>query len=167
MKLFAMMVMSLMSWFANAQSISLLAGKSFSPADFLSLRYTHYSNSPLKISLGGFYEKGTKYRLAYGSFGADVLLHCDHLSDVYPDRRGGLSGAIGLNWQVDQESWLYKDWPFSKRSSFGLTGEVAYQYYLTDAFRIGIFSQHKLLFNPAIGMSRWVAGLSLSHPLSY
>lgn len=167
MKLFAMMMMSLMGWFANAQSISLAAGKSFSPADFLSLRYTHYSNSPFRLSIGAFMESGTKHRLSYSSYGTDLLLHYDPLSGSYPERSGGLSGAIGLNWQVDQEPWLYKDWPFSKRSSFGLSGEVAYQYSLSNAFRIGLFGQQKILFNPRIGRCRWIVGLSLCHHLDY
>lgn len=167
MKLFAMMMMSLMCWSANAQSISFVAGKSFSPADFLSLRYTHYSNSPFKLSLSAFLEKGTKHHLSYRSYGADLLLHCDQLVGTFLEKRGGLTGAIGLNWQVDQEPWLYKDWPFSRRSSFGLTGEISYQYYLTDAFRIGLFTQQKILFNPDIGRCRWIVGLSLSHHLGY
>jgi hypothetical protein len=167
MKTFVVSVMVLMSVVTNAQTISLLAGKSFSPADYLSLRYTHYSNRPMKLSLSGFYERGTKYKLGYGSYGADLLLHCDQLTGTYPERRDGLTGAIGVNWQVENESWLYKDWPFSKRSSFGIIGEVAYQYYLTDAFRIGLFSQQKILFNPDIGRCRWIVGLSLSHHLGY
>lgn len=167
MKTFVVCVLVLVSEVTNAQAISLLAGKSFSPADYLSLRYTHYSNSPFKLSLGAFMEKGNKHRLSYSSYGADLLLHCDHLTGRYPERRGGLTGAVGLNWQFEHEPWLYKDWPFSKRSSLGLTGEVAYQYYLSDAFRIGLFSQQKILFNPDIGRCRWIVGLSLSHHLDY
>lgn len=167
MKTFVVCVLVLLGMVTNAQSISLFAGKSFSPADYLSLRYTHYSNSPFKLSLGAFTERGNQHRLNYTSYGADLLLVCNQLNGQYPDKRGGLVGAIGIGWQVDREPWLYKDWPLSKRSSLGLTGEVAYQYYLSDAFNLGIFSQQKILFNPSIGRCRWILGLSLSHLLDF
>lgn len=167
MKTFVVVVLMVMSVVTNAQTISVMAGKSFSPADYFSLRYTHYSNSTFKLSLGGFMERGTKYRLAYASYGADLLLHCNNLESQYPEKRWGLAGALGINWQFDHEPWLYKDWPFSKRSSFGITGEVSYQYQFSEAFRIGLFSQQKILFNPLIGRARWIAGLCLSHHLGY
>ena len=165
MKLFVMVVLGLTSFIANAQSISLLAGKSLSPADYFSLRYMHYSNSPFKLSFTSHIEKGTKHRLSYGSFGADLSLLFDPLIDDYQGRRGGITAGIGIGWQVDHEPWLYKDWSFAERSSFGLSSEIAYQYFLSGAFRIGIFGQQKILFNPRIGRYRCCFGLTLSHLL--
>lgn len=165
MKTFVVSVLVLVSVVTNAQTISFSGGKSFSPANFLSLRYTHYSNSPFKISLGADLEKGTKHRLIYGSFGTDLSINYDPTLSSYPDRRGGLAGAVGFCWQVEHEPWLYKDWSFAERSSFGLSSEISYNYYLSGAFRLGIFGHQKMLFNPRLGRYRCGIGLSLSHVL--
>lgn len=165
MKTFVVSVLVMMIGITNAQNISLLAGKSFSPAEFFTLRYTHYSNSPFRLSLGASLEKGSKHRLSYGAFGSDLSIVYDPTLSSYPDRRGGLATALGLCWQVDQEPWLYKNWSFSERSSFGLSSEISYNYFLSDAFRLGIFGQQKILFNPRIGRYRCGIGLSLSHML--
>ena len=165
MKLFAMMMLIILSLFASAQSISLMAGRFFSPSDFLSLRYTHYSNSPFRLSLGASLEKGIKHRLSYGSFGSELSVIYDPTLSSYPDRRGGLATALRLCWQVEHEPWLYKDWSFSERSGFGLSSEISYNYFLSGAFRLGIFGQQKMLFNPRIGRYRCGFGFSLSHIL--
>ncbi|MFW2475421.1 MAG: hypothetical protein ACN4EP_00815 [Sediminibacterium sp.] len=165
MKLFAMGVMIMLSLIASAQSISLMAGRMFTPTDVLSLRYTHYSNNPFRLSLSASLEKGIKHRLSYGSFGSDLSINYDPSISSYPDKRGGLAGAVGFCWQVEHEPWLYKDWSFAERSSFGLSSEISYNYYLSGAFRLGIFGQQKMLFNPRLGRYRCGIGLSLSHVL--
>ncbi len=165
MKTFVVSLLVLMSLITNAQTISLMAGKSFSPADYFSLRYMHYSNSPFKLSFTSHIEKGTKHRLSYGSFGVDLSLLFDPFIDDYQDRCGGITAGLGIGWQVDHEPWSYKDWSFADRSSFGLSSEIAYQYFLSSAIRIGLFGQQKILFNQRIGRYRCCLGLTLSHLL--
>lgn len=165
MKLFAMTMMIVMGLSANAQSISISGGKRVAAADYLSLRYTHFSNQPFKASLSGFMERSHKNYLQFSAFGIDFLYLSDPLQNPYPKKLFSLGGGIGACWLTEREPWLYKDWPFTKRSSFGLVGEISGNCQLSSSFSVSLWGQQKILFNPAIGNTRWLAGLRLAHLL--
>lgn len=165
MKRFAMMMLGLCSLMANAQSISLRAGKTFTPADYLSIRYDHWSNHPIQFSLGSFIERSHHHNLQYAAFGFDLLMSCRTNPDGYRSGAFGYKGSVGLNWQVEHEPWLYKDWPFAKRASFGLTGELTGSWYLSEAFTLHSYLQQKMLFNSLLGRSRFLIGLGIDYQL--
>jgi hypothetical protein len=166
MKRFAMVMLGLLSLVANAQSISLSAAKSFSPSDYLSIRYSHFSNHPFKLSSNLFMEKSQRNLLGYTSYGLDLLCVTDPLQTDQAFSAFAFSGGVGLCWLVENEPWLYKDWPLSKRSSLGLVGEIAGHYRCGQYFSLGLFGQQKILFNHHLGSTRWLIGLRLSHLLS-
>ncbi len=165
MKLFVLIVLNLLHVAANAQQVSIRAGKSFTPADFLSLRYEHWSNSRLHLCLGGYMERSNRSGLNYSSYGADFLMHCYATNQSYEEGRFGFKSAIGIHWQSEQEPWLYRDWTAKERSSFGLTGELSGLWFMTEAFTLNSFLQQKILFNPKLGRSRFVVGLELAYRL--
>ena len=165
MKTFVVSVLMLVSVVTNAQSISLRAGKTFTPADYLSIRYDHWSNHPIHFSLGSFMERSHQHNLQYRAWGVDLLMSCRNNPDGYRSGTFGYKGSVGLNWQVEREPWLYKDWPFSKRSSVGLTGELTGSWYLSDAFTLHSYLQQKILFNSLLGRSRFLVGLGIDYQL--
>ena len=163
MKLFVLILLNLLHVVANAQQISIRAGKSFTPADFLSLRYEHWSNSRLHLCLGGYMERSFRSGLNYSAYGVDLLLNCYATNASYEDGRFGFKTGVGTLWQIEYEPWLYRDWTAKQRSSFGLTGEISGSWYMTEAFTLSNFFQQKILFNPKLGRSRFVVGIELAY----
>jgi hypothetical protein len=166
MKLFAVLFWICCGMNANAQSLCLRGGKSLVPADYFSLRYTHPTNGKLHFVFGVYHERSHRDLLQYTSFGMDLMteLYSNHAERL--DQGLGLSSAIGLCWQAEHEPWLYKDWPLSKRSSFGLAGEINAHWFLSSAFTLSSFFQQKMLFNPLLGRYRLMGGLGIHYRFS-
>lgn len=148
---------------ANAQTFCLNGGKTFLPADYFSLRYIQSSNSPFQFVIGAYHERSHRNQLHYGAVGVDMMTELISRQHSNAERSFGVSSAIGFCWQAEHEPWLYKDWPFSKRSSLGLVGEVNVQWYLTPAFTLHSFLQQKILFNPHLGRYRLLAGIGIRY----
>jgi hypothetical protein len=167
MKQIVMVMLLLVSCITNAQVLCLRAGKTLLPADYASLRYTQQTNRPFQWTLGAYYERSHRNQLHYSVIGVETMTEFSSNKDADTDQRFGLSSAIGLCWQVEREPWLYKDWSFSKRSSFGIAGEILGDWYLTEAFTLRSFLQQKILFNPHLGRYRLVAGLGIRYRLDH
>lgn len=165
MKLFAVLLWICCGLNANAQSLCLRGGKTLVPADYFSLRYIHPTNGKFHFSIGSFYERSHRDLLHYSSLGVDLMteLHSIHHQNL--NQPFGVSSAIGLSWQVEREPWLYKDWPLSKRSSFGLAGEINGYWFFSEAFALNSFLQQKILFNPLLGRYRFIGGLGIHYRL--
>lgn len=149
-----------------SQSIGILAGNFASPSDYFSLRYSHYSNLPVNGAIGIFGESSLKNGLNYSSYGLDVL--GEYASTQGSDGQNvfGFKVGVGASWQIENEPWVYRDWPFKKRMNYGLVGEVAGEWFMTPAFSLSMFAQQKYLFNPALGRYRLVLGLGLAYRIS-
>ncbi len=165
MKLFVLILLTLLHIAANAQLVSIRAGKSFTPADYLSLRYEHWSSSKLHLCLGGYMERSFKSDLNYTSYGVDLIMNCYTSHQRFEDGRFGFKSGVGVHWQIENEPWLYRDWTARQRSGFGLTGELSGLWFMTEAFTLNSFLQQKILFNPMLGRSRFVLGLELAYRL--
>lgn len=167
MKAFVVMVVMTICYLeTNAQRVALRGGYSLSSASHLSLRYEHWTNSSINLSLGGFLERSRERLLDYSCYGADLL-------GEYARDRGeglpifGLRFGLGAIWQVVNEPWLYKDLSFSQRMNYGLLGEANLDCHLSDAFRLNLFGQHKYLLRSSYGpRSRLCFGLGLAYRLS-
>lgn len=166
MKLFAMMLLVMVMMGANAQSISLRFGKNLTPSDHVSLRYEHWTNGALNLSLGGFFERSRKNNLNLSVLGAEALAEWAGNREGYAADAFGLRAGAGLSWQVENEPWIYKDWPFKRRSSFGLLGEFGAEWFMTDQFTLRGSLQQKILLNPHLGRYRFLLGLSLAYRLN-
>ena len=123
MKTFVVSCLILVSVVTNEQSIGIRYGHSLTPADHLSLRYEHWTNSMVNLSITAFMEKSRFANLNYSCYGADFLAE-------YSASRGAEAlpviswkAGAGATWQIEQEPWLYKDLPASKRMSYGLVAE--------------------------------------------
>jgi hypothetical protein len=165
MKLPLFLLLNLIGILSNAQQISLRAAKSLAPADQLSIRYEHWSNSTIHFCLGTFMERSQTKGLNHATYGIDLIAHSYSGVASYEDGVFGLRGGLGVNWQFEHEPWLYRNWSFSKKSSFGLTGEITGCWYLTDVFSMNCFFQQKILFNQLLGRSRIALGLELAYRL--
>lgn len=119
-----------------AQSVSLRGAHNFLPAQHVALRYEHWTNGKLNLAAGGFVERSFVYGLNYSSCGIDVLIESNANQERYEAEKFGLKTAFGINWLTVQEPWVYKDWPLSKRSAFGLTGELSGIWYMTPTFSL-------------------------------
>lgn len=150
---------------SSGQNIALQVGRNFLPADYVALRYEHWSNSPLHLCVSGYMERSQKKGLNYAAYGADLLLNCYASNQSYEDGRFGLKSGLGINWQIEHEPWLYRNWSFAQRSSFGLTGEITGCWFLTDVFTMNCFFQQRILFNHLLGRSRIALGLELAYRL--
>lgn len=166
MKTFVVSLILLWSMGTNAQWLGVRAGRSLSPADYLSLRYEHWTNGAINLSLGGFFERSRERLLTYSCYGADLLAEyaANRNGDALP--LFGLRFGLGSSWQVVDEPWLYKGLSFSERMNYGLLGEATIDCHLSDAFRLSVFGQHKYLFRSLAGRSRTCFGLGLAYHLS-
>lgn len=163
MKQIVIVMMLLCGCIANAQIICLRAGKTVSPSDYLSLRYTHPSNSDFQFSLSSFFESSRFNHLHFSSVGFDAMAELKSKQSDLLHRKVEFTSAIGIGWLIEHEPWLYKDWSFAKRSSLGLSSEVNGYWHLSDIFSLNGFLQQKILFNPLLGRYRFIAGIGLCY----
>lgn len=161
--LFSFLLFFATSFTLKAQSVSLRAAHNFMPARHFSLRYEHWTNGTLNLAVGGFMERSFVHGLNYSSFGIDALLESNFNPEGYEAGKFGLKSAVGLNWLAVQEPWVYKDLPLSKRSAFGLTGELTGMWFMTETFSLRANIQQKFLFSNSLGRSRILMGSGLGY----
>lgn len=147
---------------ANAQSLSIRYGRVLTPADHLSLRYEHWTNGAINLSLGGFMERSRRNNLNLSSYGGEILGEYASNREGYEAGVFGWRLGAGASWQVDNEPWIYKDWPASKRSSFGAIAELSGEWFMTDNFTLRAFAQQKYLLNQLIGRYRFLLGMCIA-----
>ncbi len=145
-----------------SQSIELRGGQSIFPANYVSLRYNHYTNSEVNISGGVFTESSRKNRLHYNVYGADLLgqyaSSCDGDDSKFSYRAG-----LGATCQLESEPWVYKDMNTGQKINYGLLGELAGEWNMTNVFSLSVFVQQKYLFNKDLGTKHFVFGLGLAY----
>lgn len=150
----------------HAQTLQLRMGHSFIPASHLSLRYEHWTNSAINLSLGGFMERSRKNNLNYSVYGAELL------AEFASNREGLSAGAFGWRaglggvWQIENDPFVYKDWPFKRRMNYGLAGELSGEWFMTENFTLRASLQQKILFNKELGRYRFMLGLGLAYCLN-
>lgn len=148
---------------SNAQTIEIKAGRTLFPADYVCLRYAHYSNSAVNICGSVFLEKTKTYGLAYTAMGADLLAQYDMGLGENSDHRFECKLGLGGSFQVEQEPWVYKDWNFQRRMNYGVLAEVAGEWMMTQTFGLCGLLQQKFLFNKDLGHTRFAFGIGLSY----
>lgn len=163
MKTFVVCVMSLCCLITNAQSIGLRAGLSLTPADYLSLRYEHWTNGAINLAGTVFYERSHESGLNYLCYGIDVLGEYAANGQDVSEHLFGWRAGLGASIQRETEPWSLKNTSFSKNLNYGFVGEGAIECYLTEAFRLSVFAQQKLLLRSSLGVTRFVFGLGLTY----
>lgn len=161
MKTFVVCFLLLYVEVTNAQSLSFRAGQSFPSTAYLSLRYEHWTNGPINLSLGAFYERSRKDLLNHSSFGLDLLAEYASNREGYSNGAFGLRYGFGVTGDLNNDPWVYKDWSFKRRLNYGLLAEGAGEWFMTDNFTLRLGLQQKLLFNPDLGHYRFLAALGL------
>lgn len=152
--------------FLPAQAISFRMGESLPATSHVSLRYEHWTNGAINFSLGGFFERSRERQLNYTSYGADLL------AEYASNREGFTAGAFGLRYGfgatagIENEPWLYKDWPWSKRLGYGLLAELNAEWFMTDNFTLRCGMQQKALFQSSLGHYRILGSLGLAWALN-
>lgn len=166
MKTFVVSLMMFAIIVANAQNVRVQAGQSLLPASHLSLRYEHWTNGTFNLSLGGFYEQSRKNKLHYSCYGLDLLGEYASNREGYSAGPFGLRYGLGATSQIENDPWIYKDWPLSKRFNYGLLAEISGEWFMTDIFTLRAGIQQKILFNPSLGHYRFLLGLGLAWKLN-
>ncbi len=166
MKTVVVCLMIMLSALVNGQSLSLRFGRNLTPSDHLSLRYEHWTNGAVNLSLGGFMERSRKSNLNLSAYGVDLLAEYTTNREGYQTGAFGLRYGLGATWQIESEPWIYKDWPFKKRMNYGLFGELSGEWFMTKHFTLRVTTQQKILFNPDLGRYRFLSGLGLVYRLS-
>ncbi|SDX02283.1 hypothetical protein SAMN05444410_10860 [Hydrobacter penzbergensis] len=163
MKTFVMWVLILWSMTASAQSFGIRLGHSLTPADYLSLRYEHWTNGTINFTLAGFAERSKNHSLNYANYGADLQAEyaSSRNSDALP--LWGWRAGLGATWQIENDPWVYKDLPGRSRMNYGAVCELSGECFISDAFRLNAFIQQKLLFNTKLGSLRSCFGLGLTY----
>jgi hypothetical protein len=146
---------------SNSQSVEIRAGKTLSLGDYAALRYRHTTSTSIDLSIAAYVQGLQKNGLRHSAFGVDLLGEyytglgdkTDHLFEC----KLGIGGTV----QLENEPWLYKDWPFAKRLNYGACAEVTGEYSMSENFSLSLFTQQKFLFNPLLGKSQITLGLGL------
>ncbi|MDB5231557.1 MAG: hypothetical protein JWN76_2362 [Chitinophagaceae bacterium] len=143
----------------DAQSIELRGGHTLFPSNYESLGYEHYTNNFFNFAARAYYEKSRKSNLLYSTYGADLLVQ------TFLNREQNFSAraAFGANVQTELEPWIYQDWKASTRLNYGILAELSGNWIMTEAFSLNLFAQQKLLFNKALGLTRFAFGLGLRY----
>ncbi len=145
----------------NSQYMGVQAGHSILPADYFSLRYTHYSNLPINAAIGIFYEASHTGGLNYTNCGLDILAEYASSQGDFDKNIFGFRLGAGLSWQTENEPWIYQGLSAGKRMNYGLIGELAGEWGLSQNFCLSAFVQQKILFNKPLGTTRFAFGLGL------
>ncbi len=151
---------------APAQSLGLRAGHSLTPADYLSLRYEHWTNGTVNPAAAIFYERSHANGLNYSCYGMDLLGEYASKRDAATDPLISWRSGLGATVQNESEPWLYKSSSFVQRLNYGLVGEGAIECYLSEVFRLSLFAQQKLLLRPSLGSAQFLFGLGLTYNFS-
>lgn len=148
----------------SAQSIGLRAGHSLMPADHVSLHYEHWANGGINLAGSVFLERSRANALNYSCYGIDLL--GEYANNPENETMFGWRIGFGGTIQNENEPWLYKNLSFGRRLNFGLVGEAGIEYWLSENFRISLFSQQKILFHRQLGTAAFLFGLGLFIRLS-
>ncbi|MDB5229696.1 MAG: hypothetical protein JWN76_501 [Chitinophagaceae bacterium] len=159
MKLFFTMMMTACALCSNAQAIELRGGQTLFPSDYLSLTYEHYTNRFLNLAGRALFEKSSKRNLQYAAYGADLLVQ----TSLNDEQEFSARAAFGVSVQTELEPWIYKNWKASTRLNYGVLAELSGNWIMTETFSLNLFVQQKLLFNKALGLTRFAFGLGLRY----
>jgi hypothetical protein len=158
-----MWVLILWSVTASGQSFGIRLGHSLTPADHLSLRYEHWTNSTINFTLAGFAERSRNHSLNYACYGADLLTEYASSRNTDALLLWGWRAGLGATWQIEHDPWVYKDLRASGRMNYGAACELSGECFISDVFRLNVFTQQKLLFNTKLGSLRNSFGIGLSY----
>ncbi len=145
----------------SAQSFGLQAGLGAIPSQYFALEYRALSNSNIYLVSKVFGEFGAKYALQYSAYGLDLMGEYSSNSLLNTDSRFSFRLGLGLTSQLEFDPWIYSGWSFSKRLQYGISGQTAIEWSMSDVFGMYGFAQQKLFFHRNLGTSHFLFGLGL------
>lgn len=154
------------SWYLYSQYIGIHAGHSGLPAEYISLRYTHYSNLPINAAIGIFHEASHSGGLHYTGYGIDLLAEYASSQGDYEKNVFGFRLGIGASWQTENEPWIYQGFSAGKRMNYGLISELSGEWGMSQNFCLGLFMQQKIWLRKPLGTRDFVFGLGLKIQLN-
>lgn len=149
-----------------SQAIEVRAGHSLTPADYVSLRYEYYTNNSINFSAKVFLGSSNKNNLNYSACGLDLMTEYYSNLGYNSDHKWELKAGLGGTIQIENEPWIYKGWGAGRRTNYGIVGEVAIEWAMTDQFSLTGFVQQKYLFNKALGTTGFAFGIGLKFNLN-
>jgi len=149
-----------------SQALELRAGHSLTPADYLALQYEYYTNHSLNFSGKIFLENSRTDNLNYNAYGLDLMAEYYLPIGYNTDHQWELKACLGAGIQIENEPWVYKGWTTGKRTNYGILGELAAEWAMTEEYSLTAYLQQKYFFKQALGTTRFVFGLGFKFNLN-
>ena len=146
---------------SNYQSIEVRGGKSFSSSDYAALKYRHTTATMIDVSAGIFFEAFQNSGLHFTNYGLDLMGEYYTPVGDNTDHAFEVKLGLGISGNTENEPWIFKDYPFSKRLNYGLIGEVAGEWCVSQNFSLTAFAQQKYLLNKLLGNTRFIIGIGV------
>ena len=147
----------------HAQAIAVTAGHSLIPGDYFGVGYSHYTNSAINAKINLYSESSRKNGLQYSAYGIDLL--GEYASNQNEQTVFAFRLGLGACGQIENEPWIYATYSSSNKMNYGLIGEAAGEWWMSEHFCLSVFVQQKHLFNSTLGNTRFVFGLGLKFHL--
>ena len=146
---------------SNYQSIEVRGGKSFSSSDYVGLKYRHTTSTMIDVSAAVFLEAFQKNGLHYSNFGLDLMGEYYTPIGDNTDHAFEVKLGLGITANAENEPWILKEYPFSKRLNYGLIAEVAGEWCVSQNFSLTAFAQQKYLLSKLLGNTRFIIGIGI------
>ena len=147
------------------RTVEVRAGRTLVPGDYFSVRHERYMSLFINFVVNAYMENSNKNGLKYQAYGMDFL--ADYYTNI-----GKLNNhvfevkvGLGISGMVVQEPYVYKDWPTSKRINYGLIGEIAGEWAMTEDFSLTLSGQQKYLFNQTLGSTKFGVNIGFKYKI--
>ena len=143
----------------DIKTIELRLAHTLTPGNYIGLRYERFRNIDINYSAKVFYEQSTINNLNYSSYGLDIMAEYYSLLGQRTNHKWEWKGGLGITGLIANEPWILKDWSFSRKLNYGIVGEMAGEWGMTEEFSLTAYVQQKVLFNKELGTTKFLLGL--------
>ena len=143
----------------DIKTIEIRLAHTFTPGNYIGIRYERFKNININYSAKVFYEQSTVNNLNYSSYDLDIMAEYYALVGQRTNHKWELKGGLGLTGLVASEPWILKDWAFNRKLNYGIVGEMAAEWGMTEEFSLTAYVQQKVLFNKELGNAKFLLGL--------
>lgn len=146
---------------SNYQSIEVRGGKSFSSSDYAAVKYRHTTSTMLDVATAVFLEAFQNNGLHFSNYGLDLTGEYYTPVGDNTDHAFEVKLGLGITANAENEPWILKAYSFSKRLNYGVIGELAGEWCVSQNFSLTAFVQQKYLFNKLLGNTRFIVGIGI------
>ena len=163
MKICSLIICDLISICGATQAVCVKAGHSLIPGGYWAIGYEHYTNGLVNAKFNCFGESSRKNGFQYSAYGIDLI--GEYASNQNEPVLFAYRLGFGITGQIENEPWVYQNIAGPKKINYGLVGELAGEWWMSEQFCLSVFGQQQYLFNSALGNTRFVFGLGLKFHL--